>query len=318
MFADHQIFFTCQDQLFCKDTDLETLNPIFISTERKAVPRVPDFSEFPIGTYQFHIENYMKTSITYPSDRLLAFAAIEHIFCNEIESEMFIGIPLKYTAEFLAFESEFYKDSDRNFDFPSWSWAAWGLHDTTPGRPGSDSATDCIQFYDLDEPIELRPRFVSRSHDAIAHEGTSGSHRRTSLSPTRISLSGNIEDSRREDTSEKWAIQSRIIGKLSDAELSHLVVIDTELALIEVESEGTLEEIQETPRHYQFGFFRSTPLDEPLDFPSCHSVRLDPSWRRRQASQLEFILLDRRKYPSKSNICMVIATDERGYLPEFK
>src|SRR5205814_3691960 len=99
---------------------------------------------------------------------------------------------------------------------------------------------------------------------------------------------------------------------LSETELSHLLVIDTECALIMVQSHGVVEtkywlEHSEPvqsgipAQHYRFPLIfdgkqrdGSQGLPEEGDDLPWHAretVRLDPDWRIKQPARLEFILL---------------------------
>jgi Heterokaryon incompatibility protein (HET) len=142
--SEKQAFFLCQENQFCEDTVYESVEPglsisnndtvyrqrTIHSTWNMLPPHLPD-TELSVQGLRLLLENYSRRELSHRADRIAAVTGVLGHYngvVDDLPNTMLWGLPTVAFDFTLCWESSSntaHNPSERNPEFPSWSWAAW-------------------------------------------------------------------------------------------------------------------------------------------------------------------------------------------------
>jgi hypothetical protein len=130
IFTDSQVFFKCEEALWCEDTEQES--PQTLGNVRNITVPLSDalsWKEFPLGVANFfncyakQLENYTPRKGSNENDILRAFDSFASNSGKLLNTGFFYGLPKKIFSWALLFDVSW--GIPREDNYPSWSWCSW-------------------------------------------------------------------------------------------------------------------------------------------------------------------------------------------------
>jgi hypothetical protein len=151
IFSEKQAFFLCREKCFCEDTVYESVEPgpsisnnYVVYRQRPQYysrnlvpPHLPD-PELSLHELKLLLERYSGRELSHRADRIAAVTGLLGPYngiVDEMPNTILWGLPTVAFDFALCWQSSFssaHNPSERNPEFPSWSWGAWSGSFTFP------------------------------------------------------------------------------------------------------------------------------------------------------------------------------------------